>query len=381
MRIAICADHGATFRSGWSGTPWNIYTGLKNAGVDVISIDPMPPVKIRKIATLLIALSQTRHHPQKRYVDRLRSAREYASNHSIFLLICTWTVRYKLFRAGKVDAVIQMGTHYSVNHPATFSYEDMTVAQALSFKTTHLRFLTPRQQRARIREQHKAYERNALLFYSTDWPAESARQDYNIAPKKIKVVGIGRNYSPQPVAKSWEHPRFLFVGKNFEFKGGFDTLRAFAEVHTIYPDAELHLVGHHPDLDQPGVFGYGALSLGNEQDAKVLDQLWAMATCLVVPAVIEAAGIVFAEAASAGIPSIGSAVGGASYMIGNGGYTVEPGNHDELVSRMLTLAHPKEAQNAGQRAASRSHLFDWDVINGNILHQIEQHLSTTHVED
>ena len=272
MRIAICADHGATFRSGWSGTPWNIYSGIKKAGVEVISIDPLPPVKIRKIATLFIALSQTRHHAEARYVDRLRSAREYANTHAMFLRICTWTVRYKLFRAGKVDAVIQMGTHYSVNHPVTFSYEDMTVAQALTFTTTHLRFLTPRQQRGRIRQQQKAYERNTLLFFSTDWPAESAKQDYNIAPEKIHVIGIGRNYSPRPVAKSWEHPRFLFVGKNFEFKGGPETLRAFADVHAIYPDAELHVVGNHPNLNQPGVFGYGALSLGNEQDANVLDK-------------------------------------------------------------------------------------------------------------
>lgn len=367
MRIAVCADRGATHRSGWSGTPWNIYTGLEDAGAEVVSIEVLPPAIIRKPVTFIIALTQTRRQSQTRYRERLRASREHAHQHPLFLTLCSLVANIRLKRVGHVDAVVQMGTHYNISHKVVCSYEDMTVRQALTLPQSHLRFLSPQQQRSRIQRQEKAYRRNTLALFSTQWPALSALTEYGIPAEKVHVVGIGRNYSPQPVSRNWDIPRVLFIGKNFALKGGSAAISAFARVRERYPQAELHVVGHHPPLNDPGVFGYGPLSLDNERDALELEGLWNKATCLVVPAQYEAAGIVFAEAASAGIPSIGSSIGGAQYVIGAGGYTVSPDKPDDLVNTMLQLCDPSHARELGARAHAQSASFEWEHINNHIL--------------
>lgn len=374
MKIAVCADHGAQERSNWSGTPWNFIHGLSQAGVETVSIDTLPPPLLSKAIRLLIAVINLRRFSGSSFTDRLSNSLIAAKDHPQFLGFCSLVTNIRLRRAGRVDAVLQMGTSFLARHECVFSYEDMTVLQALSLPNSHLQALSKKQKVRRIQRQKKVYQRLSGLLFATEWPALSAQRDYGIASEKIHVIGIGRNYSPQVAKKNWETPRFLFIGKNFIPKGGAGTVSAFVKIREDYPLAELAVVGNHPELVEPGVRCYGPLSLGNSADAELMDKLWGEATCLVVPALHEPAGIVFAEAASAGIPSIGSAIGGARFMIGEGGVVVDPGNLDELVSSMKQLSDPHYAQQLGSVAHSQSFRHEWPLIIEKLLDIIRKNI-------
>jgi len=86
-----------------------------------------------------------------------------------------------------------------------------------------------------------------------------------------------------------------------------------------------------------------------------------------VPTTFEPAGIVHVEAAAAGVPSIGSALGGAADMIGPSGVTVEPGSVDSLVDAMRCLADGATARAMGEAGLERAGLFTWEKVAARIL--------------
>ena len=86
-----------------------------------------------------------------------------------------------------------------------------------------------------------------------------------------------------------------------------------------------------------------------------------------VPTTFEPAGIVHVEAAAAGVPSIGSARGGAADMIGPAGLTVAPGDVPELVAAMDRMADPETARRMGEAGLERARLFTWDLVAHRML--------------
>jgi glycosyltransferase involved in cell wall biosynthesis len=86
-----------------------------------------------------------------------------------------------------------------------------------------------------------------------------------------------------------------------------------------------------------------------------------------VPTTFEPAGIVFLEAAAAGIPCIGPSRGGAAYLIGPGGVTVDPTDATALSAAMRSMCDPAAAAAAGRAASERAPLFTWPKVAARIM--------------
>src|SRR6185312_15023609 len=72
-------------------------------------------------------------------------------------------------------------------------------------------------------------------------------------PERIAVVGMG--HRPRTAAaghRSWDTPRYLFVGVDWQRKNGAAVMEAFARVRQEFPAATLDVVGGHPTLHAPG---------------------------------------------------------------------------------------------------------------------------------
>jgi len=83
---------------------------------------------------------------------------------------------------------------------------------------------------------------------------------------------------------------------------------------------------------------------------------------------VEPLGIVYAEAAAAGVPSIGSTAGGARTIIGDeGGRLTPPGDPAALEAAMLELCDPETARRMGEAARERAQAFTWDAVAGRML--------------
>jgi glycosyltransferase involved in cell wall biosynthesis len=124
----------------------------------------------------------------------------------------------------------------------------------------------------------------------------------------------------------------------------------------------LDIVGEHPPIRSDGVTGHGLLRRDVPEQRRIVEELFGTATCFVMPSHLEAAGIVYLEAASAGTPVIGTKNGGSAWLIGDGGTVVDPTNDDELVDAMRRFADPVVAAHTGAIGRARAASFTWTAV-------------------
>jgi glycosyltransferase involved in cell wall biosynthesis len=347
-RIAVVAQFDPANPSSWSGTPAGLCKGLATAGVEPIAIDARPP-----------GLSRT--------ARALRAPWTWEATNPAFAWACgAWADRS--IRAREVDGVVAIGSGFALGAAVpVVSFEDETVAQALRRPDAPLAAIGSRPVERWRHRQARIYERARGCCVASSGVARSIAADYGIDPAKVHVVGCGRNIERAPAERDWSVPRFLFVGVDWRRKRGADVVASFAAVRARYPEATLDVVGEHPPLDAPGVSGHGRLSLASSQERDHLAALFSQATCLVVPSSSEPFGIVYVEAGAAGVPSIGTTVGGAADAIGEGGLVVDPGDRPALTAAMLALCEPQRARELGERALARSALFTWQAVAERVL--------------
>ncbi len=273
------------------------------------------------------------------------------------------TARVRGFRASALDAVIQMGSDFHIPFPRRFvTYEDMTVPQLVE-----LEGLSDILGAAAIQwwteGQARCYDAATNCCAGSHWAAESIVSEYGVDPSKVDVVGFGRNYEPRPLARDWTRPRFFFMGHDWERKNGLSVVRAFAELRERVPEARLDVAGGHPRIEVDGVFTHGPLDLTDAGSRAKAESLFETATCFVMPSRFEPFGMVYVEAAAAGVPSIGTTIGGAGDAIGEkGGLLVDPADERALAEAMTALCDPGIASTMGKAALERSHLFTWRAV-------------------
>lgn len=337
----------------WSGVTSGLCGGLGELGVEVVPVDVSLP-RGRERALLAAAAVRTRNRYDAEgtaLVDRVRSV----------------LARRALARS-RVEGVIQIGTTFTLPPGVRYAtLEDMTLRQALA---THPVFSRMSRRAAADWERRRAsvYAAARMCAAATHWTADSLREDYGVPDERIAVVGFGANHRPSAGERDWATPRFLFVGIDWERKGGPLLLRAFARVREAVPAATLDVIGGHPPLERAGVRFHGVLSQERERDRALLLELFGAATCFVMPSQVEPFGIVYVEAAAAGIPSIGSNLGGPPDVIGSeGGAVIPPADEHALIEAMLHLADPASARAAGEAARVRSALYTWPAVAERML--------------
>ncbi|WP_035809873.1 glycosyltransferase family 4 protein [Curtobacterium sp. S6] len=372
FRIGL-AYHGDPWKeTSWSGTPRGIGTALRRLGHDVVGLNAALPDRLDRRAQQVLAAPLMLSRPGELVSDprirhHLGRAKARVRMGAAYTRLGTWTMTRALKSAEELDLVIQIGTTFGVRHPRTVTFEDMTVRQGLDVSFPGWEGISQRAQDFRVAYQRRAYDDAVTCCAATPWAASSIVNDYGQPESKVFSVGLGINHASPATARRWETPRFLFIGKGWELKNGPTVLAAFARIRQEYPDARLDLVGHHPSVDLPGVHGHGFLSLADAQETTMLSELISRATCVVMPTRIEAAGIAHLEAAAAGIPSIGTSVGGARDIIGPSGITVTPGDVDDLTGAMRRMCDPEFARRLGAAGLERAPLFTWEMVAHRIL--------------
>jgi glycosyltransferase involved in cell wall biosynthesis len=361
----------------WSGTPAGLSAGLRACGADVSGYGLKPAPTVQKAILGVSALPRLRPAPEG-WRTAVRTAAAHARVAPTQGRVESFNARRKL-RDADFDAVVQVGTGYALppRWPVV-TFEDMTVPLARQLGFAGFRDLSPAALRARQDAQKRAYQQAVACCATSAWAAESIVADYGIAREKVHIVGIGANHVAPLVDRDWSVPRFLFLGTDWQGKNGDAILRAFAAVREDHPNARLDVAGDHPRLDVPGVEGHGWLRIDDDQDRARIERLFQNATCFVMPSHREAMGIVFAEAAAAGIASIGTTAGGGSQIIGAAGRVVDPDSDAQLLDAMRELADPDRARELGALAQTRSVLFTWRAVAERILRALDLPAVDTH---
>jgi glycosyltransferase involved in cell wall biosynthesis len=356
-RIGLVYRSGSSFERAWSGIPAGLARGLSQLAFEPHPIDAEPGGSITQIA--------------KAWATFGRGNRYGGMFAPEVLELRKLTARLRARRV-RFDATIQMGSDFGIPFSARLvTYEDMTVPQRI--RVDNIKEILGVSAIERwIAGQRKCYASAVACCAMTTVAADSIIRDYGVDVGKVHVVWAGRNYEPRPIVRDWTKPRFFFMGHDWHRKNGPLVLQAFARLRARVPEARLDIAGGHPRIDAEGVFPHGPLDPSDPRDRAHAEALFESATCFVMPSQFEPFGIVYVEAAAAGVPSIGTVVGGARDAIGDaGGLLIDPRDADALTQNMEFMCNPSRASMMGAAALRRSGLFTWPAVAERIVHALD----------
>ena len=185
------------------------------------------------------------------------------------------------------------------------------------------------QEQGRLRERGKralyrnVYGTAAGLVGWSNWVKQSFVDDYGYPEEHVAVIPPGIDVDHfMPGDRNHELPRILFVGGDFERKGGALLLDAFRQ--RLRGRAELILVTRDEVKTEPGVTVHHDVRANSPE----LRELYATSDLFVLPTLADCFSLVCMEALAAGMPVIATRVGGIPDIVldGKTGHLLEPGD-------------------------------------------------------
>jgi glycosyltransferase involved in cell wall biosynthesis len=304
VRIAYISIATPFSRRSWSGIPWYSHREVLRRFPDTHVIDtPVLDSLTTKMATLERAgvAVRRRHIVAQHYskvIDRQLEKLKpdaivaVASAHKIAYIDRKWPIVY--VADAMYSSVIDHYGKYRVMRPNARAQGDIV--------------------------QRALLERVDRTLLCSQWAVDAARLAYGLPESSIRAVPMGANLDADP---GYQPPattgplKLLFVGYDWERKGGPLLLEIWRELRRRTGDAQLHIVGARPaaahGLD--GVFLHGKIDKSDHQDYLKLTELYRGASFLAMPSREEAYGIVYCEAAAFGRPAIAARTGGVGGVV------------------------------------------------------------------
>jgi glycosyltransferase involved in cell wall biosynthesis len=279
---------------------------------------------------------------------------------------------------GEVDCILQIGATFEpaargrVPYALLCDSHIQTSLEGVEFGVSDTAWLSPAEFETIRRREVEVYRNAAVIMTISDYLRRSFITDYGLCEDRVVSVGAGPNLDLSRVPKPRAVPRtgpptVLFVGKQFERKGGDHLLTAFRMLRGRLPDARLVIVGPTTSpSSEPGVEFLGNLDKNTPEGWARMAAAYADADVLTLPSLYEPFGIVILEAMFFGLPCVGTAAWAIPEMIleGETGYTVPRADPATLAARLGdVLADRGRANEMG--LAGRRHVeahFTWAAV-------------------
>lgn len=214
-----------------------------------------------------------------------------------------------------------------------------------------------------INLEQEIYQHATLCFVRSSNVARSIVKDYACPVNKVVLAYAGSNVKvgdTRTKNMDYADQRILFVGLDWERKGGPDLIEAFKIVLQEHPNAHLTIVGAKPEVQIPNCTVIGPLS------ADKLKQYYEAASVFCLPTHQEPFGIVFIEAMTARLPIVATRVGAIPDFVqdGHNGWLREPGDVQGLANALSTLlGDPEMSRLFGERSHQLTkERYSWTAV-------------------
>jgi glycosyltransferase involved in cell wall biosynthesis len=341
MKIAYVTPYDSSDLHAWSGLGNHVLRALQNSGFQIECIGNLRNrytfvLRVKKVLYSMV-LSKNYHRDREPI-----SLRDYAAQvENALANICSEIV----FSPGTIPIA-----YLRTEKPIIF-WTGSTFAGMIDFYPDYSN-LCAETIRDGNRMEQLALSKCRLAIYASEWAANTAIQNYDVDPAKVKVVPWGANVNGNRNmkeieimlnSKNIESCKLLFVGVEWFRKGGDIALSVADTLNQRGIRAELHVVGCNPPGKLPAfVKQHGFISKKTEAGRNLMDKLMTEAHFLIVPSRAECFGVVFAEASSYGLPSLATNVGGIPSAIrdGKNGQTfsldVDPNEYCDFIERLMS---------------------------------------------
>lgn len=221
-----------------------------------------------------------------------------------------------------------------------------------------------------VRLEREVYEGARHIFTMSDWARNSMLDDYGIEPSRVSTVGAGTNLIPADVPeRDWSDPVALFVGLEFDRKGGRELLAAWPAVRERVPGAKLWIVGTRGERrEEAGITWFGRVG------ADELRSLYARATVFVLPSLYDMFPHVLREALGSGLPCVTTDTGAISEIVRDGvdSVLVPPGDARSLATALTeVLSAPDRAHEMGVAGRTRVLAQDsWESVAQRMMSEL-----------
>ncbi len=315
LRIAYLSASDPTNPHSWSGVHYSVMGELKKHFEDVTALGPHEEKNIVLQGRIYSFFLKKLRGKRFDYLHSLRLARAYGDYFNAQL------------QKGEYDAVVAVAASTELAFLKTnlpvYYIADATFANMVGYYPFYAG-LTKRSLREANEVQQRALDKCTKLIFPSDWAAASAFRDYGVPENKLSVVPFGANLKdvpiePEMISISVDQPvNLLFVGVEWERKGGPVALEAFRELRKRGYKAKLTIVGSNPQVSDEGVEVIPFIDKKIESERKKLNELFAKAHFFILPTKAECFGLVFCEASAFGTPSLAPHTGGVPSVISHG---------------------------------------------------------------
>ena len=162
----------------------------------------------------------------------------------------------------------------------------------------------------------------ARVVYSSYKIAERSAADLGLPGLRADTAPFGVNFEhlPEtcPTKPSLDRLNLLFVGLDWERKGGDIAVAALDQLIAQGNDARLTIVGRCPERHRghPQIVNMGFLNKNRPKDADLLSRLYRQSHLLLLPSRADCTPMVISEAMAHGTPVLASDTGGVASQVG-----------------------------------------------------------------
>jgi len=368
-QLIFLSPHDPNDVGTWSGTAYSVYHGLLHAGASVEIVRANWTEGVARLAARLLRKIGIG-------IDLRRSV-TYA-----YLASKEASLRLGFTRGDVIVAIAAAPYLFSLrtSRPLVF-VSDATFA---SIRRIYSVFANMPQwlSDAADKVEHEALHRSSHILLSSEWAKSSANVDYGVKPEAIDVMPLGPNiraevidrFKPAKSADFRRGVRLLFIGADWDRKGGPTVLDIKRELDSRGIACELFLVGNCPkDLPiQHDVHVLGRLDKSDAGQLLELCRLYESAHFFVLPTSAEAYGIVFSEAQAFGCPSLTYAVGGTPTAVLDGitGFTLPLGAvAKDFAEKICSLVRePRQYERMSANCRNRYEMeANWDTLANSVI--------------
>jgi glycosyltransferase involved in cell wall biosynthesis len=190
-----------------------------------------------------------------------------------------------------------------------------------------------------IEMERAIYNRASCTFVQSELVAHTIRGKYRIPAEQVLNVRYGPNVDIRqlidiPAALDrFRRKTVIFVGGDWERKGGPELVESFKLVLQSHPQAKLLIAGCKPGLNLPYTEELGKVPLDE------LAAYYAQASVFCMPSRLEPSASVYVEAMCAGLPVVALNAGAVRELVvpGETGYLAEPGDVEGLSKSIIRL--------------------------------------------
>lgn len=317
MKIAYITTYDPTDIASWSGASVNILKTLKSCGFQIETIGNLHDKcsLFTRIKKVIYSKLLSKNYLRDREPMVLKS---YASQVEKALASIDFDI---VFSPGTVPIA-----YLKTEKPIVF-WTDVTFAGMIDFYPSFSNLCAETIKDGNEMEQ-SALSNCSLAIYTSEWAANTAMQNYNVNPEKIKVVRMGSDIycdrNSQDIEnitkkKDFYTCKLFFIGADWYRKGGDFAVKVAYLLNKREMPTELHMVGDKPSIPLPNfVKHHGFISRKAKEGRDAMDKLMSDSHFLIQPSRAEGFGLIFAEASSFGLPSLATKVGGIPAYVRNG---------------------------------------------------------------